>query len=564
MAAGGERSLYIRNARIVDGTGAPARTGAVAVRDGKIAAAGPDAPLGAAGEGAREIDARGQVVAPGFIDVHTHFDPQICWDRLATPCIEHGVTTVLMGNCSLSLAPVRRADQRALAGMFKQIEDIPLETFAEGVPWTWESYPEYLAFIRKDLGINVAGLVGHSALRSYVMGAAAQERAATAEETAEMCRVLRDAIRGGAAGLSTSYVDIDEHMKPVPSRWADRDEVIALGRAMAEEGRGLIQTVPVFYNPPEQLQNIHDMGEISRQTGLMCTVAPIVHSTTSTLWQDSLAALEEENARGARVFGQSMPRTFDINIRLSESSFLLLGIPAWAEIMRMPIAERVRAFADPARRGDLRMQFGLLRFAIPNFEEVFEVGRVARPENRALEGRKVAQLAAERGVDVADAMLDLSVAEQLETEFALKNFLHVDPEGVTAILSHRLIHIGASDAGAHIAQFCGAGDTSYLLARWVRDLKAFTLEDAVRRLTGDLADAFGIRGRGRIQPGLAADLVIFDPDRIDRGSEDFVRDVPGGANRYVRHATGIDRVVVNGAVVWEEGAYTDARAGETV
>src|SRR5262245_8426444 len=202
-------ALLIRNARIVDGTGGPSQHGDVAVRDGVIAAVGRDLPSDAA----RVIDACGQALAPGFIDVHTHFDPQICWDRLATPCIEHGVTTVLMGNCSLSLAPVKRQDQRALAGMFKQIEDIQLSSFAAGVPWTWETYPEYLSCIRQGLGINVAGLVGHSPLRTYVMGAAAQERAATADEIAQMCRVLQDAIRGGAAGLSTSYVDIDEEMK---------------------------------------------------------------------------------------------------------------------------------------------------------------------------------------------------------------------------------------------------------------------------------------------------------------------------------------------------------------
>src|SRR6185436_15039485 len=264
----------------------------------------------------------------------------------------------------------------------------------------------------------------HSPLRTYVMGAAAQERAANEEEIAQMCAILQDAIRGGAAGLSTSYVDIDEEMKPVPSRFATRDEIIALGKAMAAAGRGLIQTVPVFYNPPEQLNNIHEMGEISRQTGLLCSIAPIVHSSASSLWSDSLAALEEERSKGARVYGQSMPRTFDINIRLSESSFLLLGLPAWAEVMRMPIEERRRAFADPERRADLRMQFGMLRFGIPMFEEVFEIGRVAKAENRALEGKKVAGLAAERGVDIADAMLDLAVTEDLETEFALKNFLH--------------------------------------------------------------------------------------------------------------------------------------------
>jgi len=563
MATSSTATLLIRNARIVDGAGAPARSGSVAVRDGAIVAVG-DVPDGTLPAGTREIDAQGQVVAPGFIDVHTHFDPQICWDRLATPCIEHGVTTILMGNCSLSLAPVKKDDQRALAGMFKQIEDIPLATFAEGVPWTWETYPEYLDFIRKDLGINVAGLVGHSALRGYVMGAAAQEREATPDEIERMCEILKDAIRGGAAGLSTSYVDIDEHMKPVASRFATRDEIVALGRAMKSVGRGIIQTVPVFYNPPQQLENIRDMAEISRQTGLLCSVAPIVHSATNTLWSDSLQLLAEENAKGARVYGQSMPRTFDINIRLAETSFLLLGMPAWAEVMRMPLPERRAAFADPARRGDLRMQLGFLRFGIPMLDDVFTVGRVARKENAALEGRKLSAIAAERGVDLADAMLDIAVAEDLETEFSLANFLHVDPQGVTAILSDPNIHIGASDAGAHISQFCGAGDTSYLLGRWVRDLKAFTLERAVQRLTGELADAFGIRNRGRIAPGLAADLVIFDPETIDRGSEDFVHDVPGDANRYVRHATGVDKVIVNGAVVWEDGKYTDARAGQVV
>ncbi len=554
-----ERSLLVENARIVDGTGGTAYEGSVAVQDGKIVAVGADAKS-ALPSGTRRIDARGQVVAPGFIDVHTHFDPQICWDRLATPSLEHGVTTVLMGNCSLSLAPVKPEDRRALAGMFKQIEDIPLETFAEGVPWSWETYPEYLDFIRSGLGINVAGLVGHSPLRHYVMGAAAQERPATEDEIAQMGRILADAVRAGAAGLSTSYVDIDENMRPVASRLADKNEIIALGRAMAEVGRGLIQTVPIFYIPQAQLQNMRDMADISRATGLMCTVAPVVHGPDSSLWSDSLALLDEEAGRGAKLYAQSMPRTFDINIRLSEASFILFALPAWAAIMRLPVPERLAAFRDPARRDDLRNQSVLLGPAWP----YMIVGRTCRPENKALEGRKVVDIAAEQGVSPADAMIDLACREDLETEFSLKNMIHADTERVTEILSHPRVHLGASDAGAHIAQFCGAGDTSYLLARWVRELGAFSLERAVYRLTGELATAFGIRGRGRLAPGLAGDLVIFDPDTIDRGGEDFVHDVPGGANRYVRHANGIDSVVVNGAVVWEGGGYTDARAGEVV
>ncbi|MBM4266286.1 MAG: amidohydrolase family protein [Deltaproteobacteria bacterium] len=555
-----ERSLLIRNARIVDGTGAPAFTGGIAVRDGKIAAAGADVGATSVPAGTREIDAGGQVVAPGFIDVHTHFDPQICWDRLATPSLEHGVTTVLMGNCSLSLAPVRKSDRRALAGMFKQIEDIPLDTFAAGVPWEWESYGEYLDFIRPHLGINVAGLVGHSALRHYVMGPAAQERAATEDEVAAMSKVLADAIRAGAAGLSTSYVDIDEDMRPVASRLATKDEIIALGRAMAAAGRGLIQTVPIFFLPQAQLQNMRDMADISRATGLMCSVAPIVHNATTTLWSDSLALLEEEAARGAKLFGQSMPRTFDVNIRLSEASFILFALPAWNAIMRLPLSERLAAFADPARREDLRNQAVFLG---PVWDHLI-VQQVRDAEHRALEGRLVKDVAAQQGVAPADALIDLACSEGLETEFCLKGMIQAETGPVTKLLSHPLVHIGASDAGAHIAQFCGAGDTSYLLARWVRELGAFTLEQAIHRLTGELADAFGIRGRGRIVPSQAADLVLFDPATIDRGSEDFVGDVPGNANRYVRHATGIGTVVVNGAVVWENGAYTSARAGEIV
>lgn len=557
LAMPASNSLFIRNARVIDGTGGGSRHGDVVVRDGTIAAVGSGL---SAPQGTREIDAKGRAVAPGFIDVHTHFDPQICWDRLATPMIEHGVTSVLMGNCSLSLAPVRPADRPHLAGMFKQIEDIPLEAFAEGVAWSWESYPEYLRHISQGLGINVAGLVGHSALRLFVMGSAAQERAATDDEIAAMAKTLGEAIRGGAAGLSTSYVDIDEMMRPVPSRFATKEEVIALGRAMKQAGRGIIQTVPVFYNPPEQMQNIRDMADISRATGLLCSIAPITHTVGSTLWSDSLAALEEEAAKGARVYGQSMPRTFDINIRLSESSFLLFALPAWAELMRKPLAERIAGFADPSRREDLRNNTMLLGPLL----HVAIVGQTFEPRNKHLEGRRLYEIAQERGVTPADVMLDLACDEGLRTEFSIRDVIHADPDGVTAILSHPMIHIGASDAGAHVAQFCGAGDTGHLLARWVRELKAFTLEQAIHRLTAQLADDFGIRGRGRIALGQAGDLVLFDPETIDRGAEEFVNDVPGGGNRYLRHASGVDTVVVNGAVAWENGEYTGARAGEIV
>ena len=375
-----------------------------------------------------------------------------------------------------------------------------------------------------------------------------------------MSAILVEAIHAGAAGLSTSYVDVDEEMRPVASRAATKEEIIALGKAMAGAGRGLIQTVPIFFVPDAQLQNLRDMAEISRETGLMCTVAPIIHNPTNDLWRDSMALLEEEAKTGAKLYGQCMPRTFDVNVRLSEASFILLALPAWNAIMRLPKEERCAAFADPARREDLRNQAVLLG---PVWD--YLIVRNARDaKNEALNGRLVKDLAAEQDAAPADFMIDLAVSEDLETEFCVMGMINGQTGPVTELLQHPLVLVGASDAGAHVAQFCGAGDTSDLLGRWVREYGAFTLERAVYRLTGELADAFGIRGRGRIEPGLAADLVVFDPATIDRGDEEFIHDVPGDANRYVRHATGIDQVIVNGAIVWEQGAYTDARAGQIV
>jgi len=549
--------LAIRNATIVDGTGAPPFTGDVAVSAGKIAAVGAFE-----GRADREIDARGHVLSPGFIDVHTHYDPQLCWDRLATPSLEHGVTTVVVGNCSLSLAPVRKEASRKLIRMFGKIEDIKEPTFDAGVPFSWESFGEYLDFIRPGLGINVGALVGHSALRYYVMGPASQERVATDEEIMRMCEVMEQAMAAGAIGLSTSYVDIDENLRPVPSRFADMREKLALCKAMAKSGRGTLQTVPFFIDPEQQLKNIEELGELSLATGIFCTIAPIVYSPAQPdNYKRNLDKLDQQRARGARVFGQSMPRAFNINIRLSETSFLLYGVPSWNAIMQHELPERIAGFADPAARDRLvkdaeRTILPLLRAAI--------VGEVYNPSNRDYQGRRLAEIAREQGKSIPAAMLDIAVADELRTEFRINEIIHGDPAIVARILDHPSIHIGASDAGAHVSQFCGAGDTTDLFARFVREFGAMSLERAVHRLTAEPADAWGIRNRGRIAPGAAADLTIFDPQTISRGEERFVSDFPGGGNRYIRHARGIDLVIVNGAIAVESGAYTEARAGQIV
>lgn len=549
-----ELDLVFRRANVIDGTGRASFKADVAVTGGKIAQVGS-----VSARGRREVDASDLALAPGFIDIHTHYDPQICWDRLATPSLVHGCTTVVQGNCSLALAPIRASDRLRLVRMFERIEDIREDVFDAAVPFSWESFPEYLDHIRPGLGINVGALVGHSALRQYVMGAASQERVATESEIERMGELLLEAMHAGALGLSISHVDSDEQGKPVPSRFADLREKVALARAMAKSGRGIVQTVPFFIDAKRQLENIREMGEISLQAGVTCSLGPIVVMPVGSLWKQSLEELERQRERGARVFGQSMPRTFDINVRLSETSFLLYGAPHWDRLMQRPRQERKAAFRDPKVRKQLAEDPGHLPVLMQ-----LTITQVRSAENQSLVGRRLLDVAADRKQLLSEAMLDIALADDLETEFRMVGVVHADKKKVTQILTHPLVHIGASDAGAHVTQFCGAGDTTHLLGQYVREERRMTLETAVHGLSGKLAEAWGLSDRGVIAEGKAADLVLFDPELIDRGPERFVHDFPAGAGRYVRDAEGIDMVVVNGAITVEDGAYTEARAGKVV
>jgi N-acyl-D-aspartate/D-glutamate deacylase len=550
--------LVIRNATVVDGTGSPAVTGDVAVKDGRILAVG-----NFDGEADREIDASGLVLAPGFIDIHTHFDPQLCWDGLATPSIEHGITTVVIGNCSLSLAPVKGDGRDKIVNMFGVIEDIKKPTFDAAVPFSWESFEEYLDFIRPNLGINVAALIGHSALRFYVMGPESQERAATPDEIEVMCRLVEEAMAAGAAGISSSYVDIDENMNPVPSRLADLDEKIALAKAMAKSGRGIWQVVPYFPDMQQQLANIRELGEISLAAGVPCSIQPVLSSPTDPTASEILTALEAERERGARVYGQVMPRCFDMNMRLSETSMLLYALPKWKAIMDMPRGERRARFEDPAMRSglveEMRNAQGM-SMALP----MLTVGRVQAEANQPYRGRMLAEIAQTEGKDLGEVILDLSLADDLDAEFRLQNVLNADKAAVADLIDHPLLHFGASDAGAHITQFCGTGDTTHLLEHFVRDSGKLTLERGIHRMTGEVAADWGLADRGTIEAGKAADLVLFDLNRIHCRDEEFVDDFPGEARRYVRRADGYTAVLVNGEVVLENGAYTDARSGAIV
>ncbi len=554
-----EYSVVIRNGSIIDGTGAPPVFGDIAILDGKIVGIGSFD-----GTGDEEIDATGLTVAPGFIDIHTHFDPQLCWDGLATPSIEHGITTVVIGNCSLSLAPIQdRAAADKIVSMFGVIEDIKKKTFDEAVPFTWRSFPEYLDHIRPKLGINVGALIGHSAIRLYVMGAASQERAATPGEIAQMCELVEESMAAGALGISSSYVDIDENGKPVPSRFADIDEKIALAQAMAKSGRGIWQIVPYFPDLNRELDNIRELGDISLAAGIPCSLQPVLSSPTSPNAEEIITALEEQQARGAKVYGQVMPRCFDLNMRLSETSMLLFALPQWKAIMDLPVDERIVKFGDPDARESLVAEMknaSGMSGALP----FLTVGDTQSDENTKYQGRHLAEIAAEEGKEIGEVILDIALADGLETEFQLKNVINADKSAVAALINHPLCHFGASDAGAHITQFCGTGDTTHLLEHYVRETSQMTLERAIHRMTGEVAADWGLNDRGTLALGKAADIVVFDPQAVTVGDEEFVDDFPGEARRYIRRASGYHSVFINGQLTYDANGYSDERAGQIV
>ena len=552
-----EYDLLIKNGSVIDGTGSATKQADLGIKDGVIVSIGQ-----LEGDALETIDAKDLVVSPGFIDIHTHFDPQLCWDGHATPSIEHGVTTVVTGNCSLSLAPIKgKEDADKIVSMFGVIEDIKKTTFDEAVPFSWQSFPEYLDHIRPKLGINVGALIGHSAIRLFVMGPESQEREATQEEISKMCDIVREAMRAGALGISSSYVDIDENGDPVPSRFAGFDEKVALAQAMGESGRGIWQVVPYFPDMKQQLDNIRELGDISLAANVPCSLQPVLSSPTSPNAEELIEALEKEQARGARVFGQTMPRCFDLNMRLSETSMLLYALPRWKKIMDLPREQRLEHFEQQKSElvnemKDAKGMSGSIPF--------LKVGSVKSDENQRYQGQYLGAIAQEENKELGEVILDLSIRDNLDTEFQLQNVINADKQAVAKIVSHPLCHFGASDAGAHITQFCGTGDTSHLLQHYVRETSTFSLEEAIHKMTGELAVDWGLADRGTLEEGKAADIVIFNSETVSVGKEEFVDDFPGEARRYVRKSEGYDVVIVNGAIAYQDGRYTETLNGRVV
>ena len=546
--------LLIKGGLVVDGTGAPGALADVAIKDGRIAAVGP----GIQAEARRTVDAAGRVVAPGFIDPHTHFDVQLLWDGAAKPALEHGVTSVVPGNCSLSLAPLKAEHRQALVGMFQQIEEMPPEAFTQAFDWTWEDFDGYRRAIEPGLSINVAPLVGHSVIRLWVMGADANQRAARPDEIAAMQAVLRASLQAGAVGMSTSFVDVDERARPVPSRFAAFEELDALSAVLGEFGR-MLQIVPEFYATDITIARVDQLAELSIRHGIPTTFSPLFDSAfTPDNVTRVLGRVAEQFARGARVWPQMQTRPIDISFSLLRPSLFFARLPGWVRVLRRPLAERIAALKDPETSAKMVEEAG------PDGGMAIFGSLVVRGGDEApahLAGRTLEDIAAERGEGAARALINVSLEHGLDVAFVAERRGHDDTGRIGPMLANPLVHIGASDGGAHLASFATYGDTGYLFSEFVRSAGALSLEGAVKKITSDPAQIWGLKDRGELREGYAADVVVFDAATIGRGPERPAFDMPGDGMRYVRDATGVEAVVVNGAVAWEAGRYTDAKSG---
>ena len=552
--------LIIKNGTVADGTGAPRFAADIGITDNRISHIGQLTESDH--HGARVIDAAGKIVSPGFIDPHTHFDAQLLWDGAAKPAIEHGVTTIVPGNCSLSLAPLKAEQRMKLVGMFNQIEEMPHKAFSEGVTWDWETFDEYISRIQQDLTINVAPLAGHSLLRLWVMGNDAMARVATPEEVNAMCELLEQCIVAGATGLSTSFVDMDERLQPVPSRYASTEELDALSNVLGQHQK-ILQVVHEFYDTDLTLARIDQLAELSLKHDITTTLSPLfLNADNAQGVAQIMTRIDEQMARGARVWPQVQTRPIDISFCFEVPSLLFMRLPTWYALMRFNDKEQIiAAFEDPERRAALTIE---AQSMMPLWSALV-LRKVESAANARLVGMTLEAIGAERGTNALEAMIDLSLEERLGAHFLAANMGHNDDEAVGELLRHPNVMIGASDGGAHILSFSTYGDTGYLFSKFVRDCSALSLELAIKKITSDTANIWGIKERGEIKVGYIADITIFEPDDIDRGQEYFVQDVPGDGYRYVRDALGIDQVLIQGKLAFshKEG-YTSTPCGQIV
>jgi N-acyl-D-aspartate/D-glutamate deacylase len=555
--------LLIRGGTLIDGSGLPRYRADVGIARGRIAS------IGRIRDGAREVlDAEGCVVAPGFVDGHTHMDAQICWDPLGTCSCWHGVTSVVMGNCGFTLAPSRRRERELVVRNLERAEDISAEAMAAGIEWTWETYPEYLDTLeRLPKGINYAGQIGHSALRTFAMGERAFEQAASADDLERMARELRDALRAGAIGFTTSrsYNHQTSDDRPVASRLASWDEVRALVGTMGEMNAGIFEIANEdTASSPEALRDYHGrLLELALESGRPITWGIGSSRREPDRWRPWMALAEETAHRGGRMFAQVHAREF--SVVLSFKTHLPYDqLPLWKELRARPLEEQRRTLLDPEARRRLievahTADYGHAIGAEARKPDYDWIWVLERP---GAEHRSVAEIARERGdADPLETLIDLALAKDFD-QFFLQPFANEDPYAVLQLMKHPRSVVTFSDSGAHVSQIMDSSIPTHVLAYWVRERQALTLEEAVRMLSFDLTTAWGFADRGLIREGFAADVVVFDPDTVAPALPEVDTDLPGGARRLKQRATGIAATVVNGEVLLREGEHTGALPGE--
>ncbi len=551
--------LLIKNGTIVDGTGAAARRADIAVSAGKIVAIG-----NVDGSAKQTIDAADCVVAPGFIDPHTHYDAQICWDAAVTPSPWHGVTSVVMGNCGVGIAPCRPNEREVAMRDLVNVEAIPFDVLERGITWDWETFPEFMnAAERRRPALNLGFLAPLTPFRHYVMGEASMERAATTEETQGISALLAEAMDAGAFGFSSTV--LNQHMgfggRPLACRNASREEYTAYSNVLKQKNKGAIEIaltrqIAVLEDDQYELLDLL-LAESHRPVTF---IAMFDRDDIPEAVRDTLRKAAPLIKRGARPQTSPLPLTREVNMR---NPFSFAPFPSWARVFadQSKLAQTAvygdRAFRDQFRE-DLKqpLTFG-------NWSRV-RVHEVRSPALKQFEGQSIADIAKAQGKDGVDAFLDLTLQDDLEVEFTLSTFNH-RVDRMKEILRNPDILIGLGDGGAHVDMLCDSGYPTYLLGTWVREHQALTLEEGVRRLTSDPADFYGIKDRGRLKPGLAADITIFDPHTVgssNRGERRY--DLPGGAKRMVMPSRGVLYTIVNGECVFANGSLTEAKAGQVL
>jgi N-acyl-D-amino-acid deacylase len=537
--------LKITGGTIIDGRGKPGRTGDVAIKSGRLAAVG-EAP----GNSAETIDARGKVVAPGFVDIHTHYDAQVMWDRMMTISPWHGVTTVVMGNCGFGVAPTRPEHRGLIMRTLENVEGMSLKALETGLGYDWpfETFEQYLdAIEQRGTAINLGALVGHTPVRLYVMGEEATERAATEAEIASMRRIVRGAIDAGAVGFATSKspTHVGYSGKPVPSRAADIEEIKALASVLGEAGEGVMQATigrELF---------IREFADIARATHRPITwTALLAGMQGAGGHRQMLEACQKLCDEGMTVVPQVTCRPLNFEFQF-KAPFIFESMSVFAPVSAADFEGKKRIYADPEFRRAFKARAGAASGGA--FANRWDRTMISQcPTEPALEERSLMEVARERGADPIDLALDLALASNLEARFRM-SILNSDEDEVAELLAGRHTVLGLSDAGAHASQLCDACFSTYLLGRWVREKGAIPIERAVWMLSARPAEVFGITDRGRLERGLAADVTIFDPDTVGAARLRRVYDMPGGQDRLVADASGIDAVIVNGKVIRREG-----------